>query len=246
MTAKETKPQVIGGMRGLRAASPFSRSPAVLRQVDSTFVAPRGDGGSRQSLSEEDWKALLNAQEAFSLPDPVEAPPSPEIWLIRLGAKEHVDAIRAELKDKNAFVREWLIEDVEVILVSAKTASIVAEAWKLKQFNDAWNLAAEDRWQEALSASQIAWALETTSPQTAALFSGILEKIDAGRAIALLRAEARSTNRSLDEMLRLRRSLMADLEAKKSYAMLKVRRGPTPLFKPLNRPTITVPRMAAR
>jgi hypothetical protein len=154
---------MIGSVCGLRLSAPFSRRAVVLTNEDhpNAYMVlgrelPDGtvDG---ERMNDEDWRGLLECEEALAFAKPVAARPNAKCWLLREGYPERDQAAGQLRAWAGAILHEEAREGALIFVVDESRAADVLELWSRDAFDQAWRLGQRGEWDRAVAYADLAW-----------------------------------------------------------------------------------------
>lgn len=155
--------RMVGSVCSLWSSAPFSRDAVVLtndRHPDTHMIRSReyADGSVEgEMMTEDEWRDLLECEEALAFSEPVEAGPNAKCWLLHESFPEQEKAASQLRTCTGAILHEETREGVLIFVVDESRAADELDRWSRAAFDHAWHLGQQGEWKGAVEQADLAW-----------------------------------------------------------------------------------------
>lgn len=210
--------EVIGALKPLTLPAHFSDAPVILRHESSlfrvdTFMDEPSELAEGSPITNAEWAHLLRTEEAFELNHPISSPRYARCWVFRGWKSDELDRWLEELRGIGAAFDRQDAQFV-VVCLDEMRASKIRERWTRELYDDAWTLASDGKFDEALELAEVVWEMDLYRSQSSTLlYCAVLEKLHRmSEARDLLHLESNSTGKPLSELESILQTYLCKLE----------------------------------
>lgn len=155
--------RMVGSVCSLRSSAPFSRDAVVLtneKHPDTHMIRGRehADGSVEgETMTDAEWRGLLECEEALAFSEPVEAGPNAKCWLLHETFPEREQAAAGLRAQAGGVIHEEAREGVLIFVVDESRAADELDRWSRAAFDHAWRLGQQGEWDGAVEQADLAW-----------------------------------------------------------------------------------------